>query len=215
LKSPADEVGLDLLPDSATDLQRSLAFGDYDAYSTAAIDPDLIRRVKDPARCPKALLPYLAWERSLGTWDPSWPEWRQRDEIAQSLDDHRRAGTRWAMDTAIRRLNLGATVDEWFEYAGRPYCFRLRVPVPDGWTAAQTRTVYSVAIAKKNARSYFDGLRLQPPPMPTPVTIAAVAIVRRVIYAQLDSMLSAIGFPPTPVRVAAIAVRRSSIYAHC
>ncbi|MGI3901236.1 MAG: phage tail protein I [Janthinobacterium lividum] len=223
---PATEENL--LPDSATLFERALSLGDASSFVTVAFDPDLIRHVKDPALCPIELLPYLAWERSVHEWDPTWPEWRKRNAVASSMELHRRYGTRWGVEQALDELGIGAELDEWFEYAGRPYCFRIRIPVPTGWTTALTSTVYRVAIGAKNARSYLDGLQLiitpDPPPGSPPgtvgsgrstafVPIATTAVMRRRIYATTGTYA---GVPPAPatVLVGTVATRRSHIYAH-
>ena len=91
----------DLLPDSAVPFERALSLGDAATYVTRAFDPDLIRRAKDPALCPVELLPYLAWERSVHEWDPTWPEWRKRNAVASSFELHQRYGTRWAVEQAL------------------------------------------------------------------------------------------------------------------
>ena len=203
----------DLLPDSATPFERALSLGDASTYVARAFDPDLIRRVKDPAVCPVELLPYLAWERSVHEWDPTWPEWRKRNAVASSFELHQRYGTRWAVEQALDEVGVGAELDEWFEYAGRPYCFRIRIPVPDGWTTVLTRTVYRVAIGAKNARSYLDGLVLQPVPAPAPVLVGTAAVMRRRLYATTGTYA---GVPPAPatVLVGTVATRRARIYAH-
>ena len=201
----------DLLPSSSTPFERALSLADDDSYTTRALDPELVRRVKDPALCPTELLPYLAWERSLHEWDPAWPEWRKRNAIASSLDLHRRYGTRWGVEQALGQLGIGAELDEWFEYGGRPYCFRVRIPVPDGWTTQMTQTVYRVAIGAKNARSYLDGLLVTPSPAPASVGVGTIAIRRARIYATTGT------YPNYPLPLGqclgTIAVRRSRIYA--
>jgi len=199
-----------LLPPEATPFERALSLGDRDSYDTQAFDPDLIRRVKDPALCPVELLPYLAWERSLHEWDPAWPEWRKRNAIADSLDLHRRYGTRWGVDRAIVELGIGAEVDEWFEYNGRPYCFRIRIPVPEGWTTRLTAIVYRTAIAAKNARSYLDGLLLTPAPAPAAVLVGTIAIRRTRIYATTGVFPNIV--LPVGNMFGTVAARRAKIY---
>lgn len=60
----------------------------------------LIDRLWDPARCPAALLPWLAWTLSVEDWDADWPVWRKRDVVAGAVALHRMRGT----VAAIRRV---------------------------------------------------------------------------------------------------------------
>ena len=82
---------LSLLPPNATALERA-----GEAVSAArwdALDIDVIRRAKDPETCPEDLLGFLAFERSVDIWDPSWPVWKKRAVIASAPRDHRLKGT--------------------------------------------------------------------------------------------------------------------------
>jgi phage tail P2-like protein len=71
----------------------------------------------NPATCPAALLPWLAWALSVDEWDGTWPEERQRAVIAASVAVHRRKGTRGAVVAALAAAGHGtATLIERFGY---------------------------------------------------------------------------------------------------
>lgn len=57
------------------------------------VDVDIIRRSKDPWTCPEHLLNFLAFERSVDVWDPTWTLDKKRRVIAQAIADHRLKGT--------------------------------------------------------------------------------------------------------------------------
>jgi phage tail P2-like protein len=61
----------------------------------------------NPATCPAALLPWLAWALSVDEWDGTWPEARQREVIAASVAVHRRKGTRGAVVAALAAAGYG------------------------------------------------------------------------------------------------------------
>ena len=80
-----------LLPDNATPWE--VALSEASAGRRAIGEIALIRAVRDPARCPARLLPYLAHAVGLDIWNPTWPEHRQRQAIAGAIPLHRLKGT--------------------------------------------------------------------------------------------------------------------------
>ena len=102
-----------LLPPGASPLERELAR--VIVGRLGALDAPL-RALHDPAACPPAWLPVLAWQRRVQPWDPAWPPARMREAIASSAADYRAHGT-VAGDRAM------------IESLGQPY---LMVERPDG-----------------------------------------------------------------------------------
>ena len=92
-----------LLPSNATPLERALA----SVLARISDVPVPIADLWSPARCPVALLPWLAWALSVDEWDSGWTEEVQRDVIAASVDIHRHKGTIWAMRRALVVAGLG------------------------------------------------------------------------------------------------------------
>ena len=80
-----------ILPPNATAVERAI-----DRASAAALERlpvYLIRWVKDPDSCPLALLPWLAWEYQVDTWNINWSEQKKRDAIKRAHYIHRHRGT--------------------------------------------------------------------------------------------------------------------------
>ncbi len=90
-----------LLPHNATHTERAI-----EAATDRPI-PVLIGDLCNPATCPAALLPWLAWALSVDDWDPEWSEEVKRNVIAVSVEVHRRKGTVWAMRRALDAAGLG------------------------------------------------------------------------------------------------------------
>lgn len=93
-----------LLPSNASPLERALAL----TIGRITDLPVQIDTLWDPARCPAALLPWLAWALSVDEWDTGWTEAQQREVIAASVDIHRHKGTVWAMRRALAVAGYGA-----------------------------------------------------------------------------------------------------------
>lgn len=78
-----------LLPPNATPLERSIE------AATARVGevPAPIRETWDPATCPAAVLPWLAWAEDVPVWRRDWDERMKRGIIAASWRLHRQQGT--------------------------------------------------------------------------------------------------------------------------
>ena len=62
-----------LLPPNAQPSERAL-----EAAMLAGIDFSAVGTLWDPASCPAAVLPYLAWGVAISHWDPEWTEEQSR-----------------------------------------------------------------------------------------------------------------------------------------
>ncbi|AYF00457.1 phage tail protein I [Paracoccus yeei] len=91
-----------LLPYNATAAERAL-----EAAGVAAILLPIYEGLRDPWRCPAALLPWLAWSRSVDEWDDDWPDDRKREVIAASIEVHRHKGTIWSIRRALTAAGFG------------------------------------------------------------------------------------------------------------
>lgn len=118
-----------LLPPNATRLERALEAAvrlppEIDAKALAdAID--------DPATAPAILLPWLAWGNSVDAWDADWSEAAKRAAIADSIELHRRKGTRASVETVLSRFDDLVRLVEWFEATPRadPHTFEILLPI--------------------------------------------------------------------------------------
>lgn len=115
---------MNLLPSNATKSETAL-----DETMARIGDIDVpIKELHDPYKCPVALLPWLAWQRRVKTWNPDWSEQVQRQVIAAAPEVHRYSGTPYAVETALGALELDdVKLTEWFEQAGTPGTFSVDV----------------------------------------------------------------------------------------
>lgn len=118
----------DLLPPNATPIERALSIAP--AASLADV-PVAIDRIWNPATCPVALLPWLAWSLSIDIWDSAWTEAEKRAAIADAILFQRRKGTPASLRTVLDRFDPLIRIVEWFEDRGTldPYYFRLELPM--------------------------------------------------------------------------------------
>lgn len=86
-----------LLPPNATSQERAVA-NTMARLSDVPID---IRTINNPDTCPLALLPWLAWARSVNEWDSDWSEETKRAVIASSYAVHRKKGSIGSIKQAL------------------------------------------------------------------------------------------------------------------
>ncbi|NCP18368.1 MAG: phage tail protein I [Erythrobacter sp.] len=117
-----------ILPPNSTALERKL---DLVEQARLAAVPVPIGDVWNPATCPAALLPWLAWGISIDIWDTGWTEQQKRGAIAAAIAEQRRKGTRASLRTVLDRFDPLIEIVEWFEDRENldPHTFRLELPL--------------------------------------------------------------------------------------
>ena len=145
-----------ILPPNATAVERAI-----DRASAAALERlpvYLIRWVKDPDSCPLALLPWLAWEYQVDTWNINWSEQKKRDAIKRAHYIHRHRGTVAAVRHALVDSPFGTDIVEWFNQnpKGDPYTFRLNVYQNDLPVTEYDQQDLKLAVLRaRNLRSWY------------------------------------------------------------
>lgn len=119
----------DLLPPNATPLERALA-RTTTRFEAIPFDPVALW---NPAICPIALLPWLAWALSIDRWDAEWSEVDKRAAVANAIADQRLKGTRYAVEQVLASFDDLLELVEWYETTprGAPYTFEIRLPLTD------------------------------------------------------------------------------------
>jgi len=99
-----------LLPANATAQERALEGAVADRIE--AIGTDGIRTVNDPTVCPVAVLPFLAWSKSVDVFLPGASETDKRRAIAEAPAVHRIKGTPASAVAALAALGIAARIEE-------------------------------------------------------------------------------------------------------
>lgn len=74
---------------------------------------------------PESWLDELANDMHVDFYDFSLPIESRRELVRQSIPMHRKKGTPWAVNELVRIVFGDGHVEEWFEYGGEPYHFRV------------------------------------------------------------------------------------------
>lgn len=105
------------------------------------------------------LLDVLANQYHVDFYESDMPDDIKRSLITDSVLFHRRKGTPAAIEEVVRKLFAQADIEEWFEYGGEPYHFRLIQNISADDESADRRVINQLraAVAEaKNTRSWVD-----------------------------------------------------------
>lgn len=145
-----------LLPPNA--LASELAQEEALAGPVTAI-PVPIRDIKNADDCPVELLPWLAWEHSVDTWNTDWTEQEKRAAIKRAEFIHRHRGTAAAVEMSLSDSPFQTEIIEWFNQTpmGRPYTFLMNVEQDDRPIAqSDIQDLKNAVLRAKNLRSWFS-----------------------------------------------------------
>ena len=114
--------------------------------------------ITDYDTMPEWRLDELAWETNF-LYDYSADVETKRRLLQNVFDIYRRLGTKAAVENALQAIFPGSDLQEWFEYDGEPYHFRMEIEIPVGGLPPdqQERALRSI-LFYKNARSVLEGI---------------------------------------------------------
>lgn len=74
---------------------------------------------------PEDLVDILAYDMHVDWYDYSYPLQIKRDMVKNSVKVHKKMGTKYAVETAIREIYPKSRIEEWFDYGGKPFHFKV------------------------------------------------------------------------------------------
>lgn len=108
---------------------------------------------------PEELLNILAFDFKVDWWDAEYTLEEKRKTLKDSWHVHRTLGTKYAVETAISAIYRDTVVQEWFEYGGEPYHFKLLIDATyDPVEPERHRQVIDRVAYYKNLRSVLDSV---------------------------------------------------------
>lgn len=118
--------------------------------------------INNSQTCPDIFLPWLAWSVSVDVWDEIWAVDIQRNVIKSSFEVHKKKGTLGALKDALAAFTYAdISIEEWFQYSGQPYMFRIFVElIQTGLDIRLVNDMYDVIMQTKNIRSWLEKLTL-------------------------------------------------------
>lgn len=114
----------------------------------------------DPEAMPEWRLDEVAWENNIAWYDHTAPVEVKRNLVATAQRYFSVLGTKAAIRQACEDYFGDATVEEWFEYEGIPYHFRI-ISANSAAAEQNGEKLKSIVALVKNVRSVFDGIYVE------------------------------------------------------
>ncbi len=106
-------------------------------------------------KLPEGVIDILAHDLDISWYDAAAPLKNKRAAVRDCILVHKYKGTKYAVETALKSMYNSAEVQEWFEYGGEPFHFRVSVY---GSTGSGLKTLYLKIQYAKNLRSVMDNI---------------------------------------------------------
>lgn len=109
---------------------------------------------------PEDLLNILAHDFKIDWYDYDYPIAAKRNWIKAGFYVHRHLGTTGAMQEAIRAIYPNSEVEEWFDYGGNPYYFKVVIDLTNAFLSPEGHErVINRINTYKNLRSHVDEIK--------------------------------------------------------
>jgi phage tail P2-like protein len=104
---------------------------------------------------PEELLDILAYDFHVDWYDDTHSIEVKRQVIRDSVRIHKRLGTKYAVESALSAVYPDTKVQEWFEYDGEPYMFRVIITADPNNPEKQQEALSKIRYFK-NLRSHLE-----------------------------------------------------------
>lgn len=164
MSNKEDVIILDVAPSSIQTDQQVLDMCDAIQPELNTVN-DLIPEVDIYGRIdelPEGILRMLALEHRVyqDEWNLAQTIEAKRELVKNSFLLNQRRGTRWSIERIFDLLNVTATVQEWFDYGGNPFNFRVQIYDIEGrgLTEDELSTAYRLINRYKPLRSALEAV---------------------------------------------------------
>ena len=131
---------------------------------------------------PEDLLDILSYDFKVDWWDYSYSLEEKRNTMQQSWYVHKHMGTPGSVKAALSAIYPGIILEEWWNYDGMPFHFRLKIPTDESMVdPIKHSTVMSLVRFYQNLRSVLDSVEYSGTSGTTVYYGASAAIAAEVI----------------------------------
>ena len=118
---------------------------------------EVVSTLAQPKFAVAKYLPCLAHTYQVPFWSNNLSEDEKRAIIDSSILLHRKKGTVWAVIKVFEALNMQANIQEWFEYDGEPYHFKVNIEsIGIAYTEDDLKRLEEYINYYKNEKSVMD-----------------------------------------------------------
>lgn len=108
---------------------------------------------------PEELLDILAYDFKCDWWDYEYSPEEKRQTLKKCWYIHKHKGTPSAVETALSAIYPDSKIEEWFNYGGQPYHFRIVIPIDQSSLDPEKHArVMELINYYKNLRSVLDSV---------------------------------------------------------
>lgn len=105
---------------------------------------------------PEKILDVLAYDLHIDWYNYDYPVQIKRDLIKTSVKVHKKLGTVYAVETALRTLYPNAEIKEWFEYGGESFLFRIIIDISLSRITPEVREILRVINTYKRLTAHLE-----------------------------------------------------------
>ncbi|MEK3976047.1 phage tail protein I [Psychrobacillus sp. FSL K6-1267] len=127
-----------------------------EAYNEARV----LFNLSDIDHLPEGILDFLAYDQHIDFYEVTLPIEQKRELLKNSIPWHRKKGTPSAVEGLISTLFDQGRVEEWFEYGGDPYYFRI-ITTNKTVTNEKATEFIKALDSVKNKRSWLEAVILE------------------------------------------------------
>lgn len=140
---------------SRDDDKNKVAESIADELAKTVADTEMARIFPAIDSLPETVLDMLAYDLKVEWYEYNAPIKNKRVTIKECILVHKHKGTKFAVQAAVHSLYDRADVQEWFEYSGEPFHFRIKVY---GSSSGGIKTLGQKILYAKNLRSVLDSV---------------------------------------------------------
>ncbi len=128
--------------------------------SRLLIDNIIIPRIEE---MPENVIDLLAWQYHIDFYEPlSLNLIKKRELVKNAIIWHKQKGTKKAVEQLVKTVFFDDfKVEEWFEYGGKPYYFRIAVDEGSLKSKEEYKLLIQAVNSAKNTRSHLEELILK------------------------------------------------------
>lgn len=126
-------------------------------FKEAYQEADLLFNLVEIENIPERLLDLLAYEKHVDFYNVNWAIEVKRAVVKASISQHRKKGTPGAVESVVNKTFGDGIVDEWFDYGGRPYYFRVVTEQPLAMDV-DIENLTTMINEFKNVRSWLENI---------------------------------------------------------
>ena len=111
---------------------------------------------------PMEIVQLLAWQFNVNSEAKGWlltsTDSEKRELVKNSIRLHRTKGTKYAIEEVLRIVGFEGEIQEWYDYGGHPYHFKIKITSYKGLDEGILRRLNGLIREYKNARSFLEDI---------------------------------------------------------